>query len=127
MWIVVLVGAVFAILSLVNLYAQVIYSFHGTEAPGVIMTTEKASARSHSVVAKVNVVPHDEQPLSTEIEDTLGVHDWKQGDSVPMLCTRLHADHVSCVANLWIDRYAFSLGMLGIGALALWGGLRRKR
>jgi hypothetical protein len=126
LWIVVCVGAVILILAALNLSTQVIYSVRATHQVGSIVATEGGIGRKRSVTANVSVPQDNAAPLTIEVEDTLGTHGWKPGDSIGMLCTRLHADHVSCVADLWLDRYAFSLGMLLIGALAVWAGLRRR-
>ena len=126
-WIFFLVVGVIAILALVDLVAQVNYSMSATREVGTITAVEGGIGRRQSVFAQASVVSSSAAPISVEIEDTLGIRGWKEGDSVPLLCTRLHADHVSCVFDSFLQRYWFPLTVLVIGGALVWLRLRHKR
>jgi hypothetical protein len=106
------------------------YEIGSTHATGQVIKFERASGRSRSIYATVLAKPEGVPPFKWDVEDTFGVHDWHEGDSVPLLCTRLHADHVSCVLDSYPNRYLWQI-MLTLfgGGIAVFGAralLRRR-
>ena len=127
-WLVVAVAALFGVLGLIDLAAQVLYDVKGSRATGTVIEFHAMSSRSHSVEATVMAAPAGVAPFRWQVEDTLGLHDWAVGESVPLLCARIHADHVSCVLDSYADRYVFSAAMaLFGGGIAVFGLLRLLR
>lgn len=120
-WIVVLVGLLVLSLGAINLVAEVKFSMSGEPAPATILATEGGIGKMHSITARANVAPRNATPFEVEIHDTLGNTHWKEGDKVEVLCAHIHADHLSCVADLWFDRYGFPAIMAIVGALVLLG------
>ena len=123
-----LVAGVIVLLAVLDVGSEVYFSMRGEPETGRIVSAERAAARSHTVVAKVSVRPHGGAPTSVEIRDTLGRHGWKEGDPVDLLCAKIHADHLNCVADAWLDRYALSLIVIAIviGLTALRLRVRRR-
>jgi hypothetical protein len=126
-WIVILVGALFAILAAIDLAGEVNLSVRGQRETGIIVATEGGVGRMRTVTARVQVRPRDAAPFFAEIRDTLGTHGWKEGDAVDILCARVHADHLDCVADRWLDRYALTLVVFGLGVAILWATFARRR
>jgi hypothetical protein len=129
-WLVVAIAALFGVLGLIDVAAEVLYDFKGSRATGQVLEFHAMSSRSHSIEATVMAAPAGVAPFRWQVQDTLGLHDWKVGESAPLLCAHIHADHVSCVLDSYADRYLFSgvmllfgLGIAGFGATRL---LRRK-
>ncbi len=87
----------------------------------------RTSGRSATVIGQVNVAMAGAAPFKWEVEDTLGLLDWQDGGTVPLLCTRLHADHVSCVVDSLPDRYGFTTLLLLAGAGLAWVSIRLLR
>jgi glyoxylase-like metal-dependent hydrolase (beta-lactamase superfamily II) len=121
----VIVGGVFVLVAGVGLWAQMQYALHGVRASALIVDAAGVS-RSRSVTAQVEVALPGERPIHTEIEDSLGGQHWTPGGRTPVVCTHIHADHMTCIADLWFDRYALVLAALMAGCSALWAGLRRR-
>ena len=115
-WIGLLCGLVFVGLALVNLGAQLLYSWSGTPATGRVVEFHKASARSMTVYGVVEVARNGARPFRWEVEDTFGGGNWSEGASVPLLCAHLHADHLSCTLDSFVDRFAPALFFGAIGA-----------
>jgi len=125
-WLVVIIAGLFGVIGAVNLVAQVMYEVKGKRASGQLVSFERASARSHSVYAKVLVESEGVTPFKWDVEDTFGVHDWQEGGVVPLLCAHIHADHVSCVIDSYPNRYLWQImltlfggGLAFLGARAL--------
>jgi hypothetical protein len=123
-WILALVAAVIVILTVIDLGSEIYFSLRAQHETGTILSTERASGRSRSVYARVQVAPQGGPASSAEIHDTFGRHGWKEGDRVDLLCARIHADHVNCVVDAWLDRYVISLGVLAIVVALVWLRLR---
>lgn len=115
-----LVGAAFVVLGAISLGAQVVYSLNGTPQSGTIVETEGGIGKIRSVTARVEVTGATARPFTVEVEDVLGRQGWKEGDAIQVLCTHIHADHLSCIANLWFDRFVFGLIATALGLAALW-------
>ena len=125
-WLVVVVAALFGVIGLVNVVAQVMYEVKGSRASGQVLEFHQASGRSRSVYATVMAAPAGVAPFRWEVSDTFGAHEWHEGESVPLLCAHIHADHVSCVLDSYPERYLWQLtltlfggGIAGFGAAAL--------
>jgi hypothetical protein len=125
-WIMLIVGGVFVLIAAVGLWGQMQHALGGVRASASVLDTSGGIGRMRSVTARVEVALPGENPVRTEIEDSLGNQHWKPGDRAPVICTRIHAGHTTCIADLWFDRYALTLAALVVGGLALWGGLRRR-
>ncbi len=119
------VASVFIVLVSVNLWGELQYSLRGHVASGTVVEFHRASARSRSVTAEVDVQLAGTPPFRWDVEDALGVEPWAEGGRVPLLCTRIHADHVSCVLDAWQDRYAVPLLLFAMSVLVLILVMRR--
>jgi hypothetical protein len=125
---VVAVAGIFGVLGLIDLYGQLMYEVSGVRASGTVREFHRASARSHSVYAQVLAAPPGVTPFVWEVEDTLGLHDWQVGETVPLVCARIHADHFSCVIDFYFDRYVWPVALVVFGCgIAGWGALRLMR
>jgi hypothetical protein len=127
-WLVVLIAGIFGVLGLIDVSAEVLYDFKGSRATGKVLEFHAMSSRSRSIEATVMAAPAGVAPFQWQVQDTLGLHDWNVGETAPLLCARIHADHVSCVLDSYADRYLFSLVMVLFGGgIAVLGGLRLLR
>jgi hypothetical protein len=127
-WLVVIVAGIIGVLGAVNLYAQVIYEWKGTRASGQVLEFHRASGHSRTIDATVLAAPPGVAPFKWDVEDTMGWHEWQVGQSIPLLCARIHADHVSCVIDSYPDRYLWTFIMLATGGgIATWGACRLLR
>jgi hypothetical protein len=131
LWIGLVCGAVFFVLSIVDLAAQVRYSWSGVPATGRVVEFHQPSARSMTVYGVVSVALPGAAPFRWEVEDTFGQQSWSVGGDVPLLCARLHADHVSCTLRSLVDRFgpALFFGLIGgsVALLSLLALLRARR
>jgi hypothetical protein len=126
-WAVLVLGLFLVATQVLDLGAQVVYSTRGVHASGTVIEYHKTSARSVSVTGQVNVQMPGTPPFKWEVDDTFGRLDWQDGGTVPLLCTRLHADHMSCVGDSFVDRYVVTLGLLVLGALLAWASVKMLR
>ena len=125
-WMTLLVAGVFVALGAVNLRGEILYSLNGVRASGNVIEFHAASSRSHSIVAQVEVALPGVVPFRWEIDDTFGTQKWEQGGTVPLLCAHIHADHVSCVVDSWLDRFLFPSIVFALGmGIVLWTLKRR--
>jgi hypothetical protein len=125
-WMILLVAGVFIALSAVNLWGELLYSLNGVPASGKVIEAHAAQARSATIEARVEVALPGIAPFRWDVEDTFGTQHWEPGGTVPLLCTHIHADHISCVVDSWLDRFLFSSIVLAIGvAVAVWTLKRR--
>ena len=122
-----LAGAVVCVIGLVGLSGAMRYSLFGTSVRGKTIEFHAATARSHSVIATVEVELADAAPFRWEIDDWLGIGDWVEGGAAPLRCAHIHSDHVSCLLDSPLEMYLQPLIfiVLGVGAMAI--GARRRR
>ena len=130
-WLFVALAALFGVLGLIDVSAEILYDLKGARATGKVIEFHASSSRSNSVDATVLAAPAGVAPFQWPVHDTFGLHAWAVGEPAPLLCARIHADHVSCVLDSYADRYLFSgamalfgCGLAGFGAARL---LRRRR
>jgi hypothetical protein len=114
-WMAAVIAGLFAVGALVNLSAQALYSLRGFPSAGKVLEFNRTSGRSASVVAQVMVATPGAAPFRWEVEDTFGLLDWREGGTVPLLCTHIHADHLSCVLDSPADRFLFPAVLLAFG------------
>jgi len=126
-WAVLALGLFLVATELVDLGAQLVYSTRGVPASGTVLEFHKASARSVTVYGRVNVQVPGTPAFKWDVDDTFGQLDWQDGGTVPLICTRLHADHMSCVGDSFVDRYVVTLGLLMLGVLLAWAGVKMLR
>lgn len=126
-WVGLLVVATIVILAAINLWAELQYSLRGAPATGKIIAFHNAQSRSRSVQAEVEVALSGAAPFHWTVDDTFGTQNWQVGGPVPLLCTHIHVDHVSCVVDSWLDRFLFPLFVLTAAAGLLVWRLRRRR
>ena len=125
-WLILLVASLFVVLSGINLWAEALYSMNGVRASGKVTEAHAAGPRSATIEARVEVVLPGVAPFRWDVEDTFGTQHWEPGSTVALLCAHIHADHMSCVVDSWLDRFVFPLIALLIGAGAAWWALRRR-
>jgi hypothetical protein len=125
-WMILLVAGVFIALSAINLWAQMLYSLNGVPASGKVIEAHAAASRSATIDARVEVAMPGVAPFRWDVEDTFGTQHWEPGGTVPLLCTHIHADHISCVVDSLLDRYLFPSAMLVIGAGVMFWTLKRR-
>ena len=126
-WMAPLVASIFIVLAVIVLWGEIYYSLFGVTASGEVIAFHAARARSMSIDAEVEVVLPEAVPFRWEVNDAFGTQHWEQGGQVPLLCARIHADHMSCVVDSLLDRYLFPLIALAIGAGVVLWTLRRRR
>lgn len=126
-WAVLLLGLFLVATQLLDLGAQAIYSTQGVPAIGNVIEFHKTSARSVSVAGQVDVRMPGAPSFKWDVDDTFGQLDWQDGGAVPLICARLHADHVSCVGDSFVDRYVVTIGLLLLGALLVWASVTMLR
>jgi len=127
-WLVVLIAGIFGVLGLIDVVAEALYDLKGSRASGEVLEFHAMSSRSRSIEVNVMAAPAGVAPFRWQVYDTLGLHTWNVGESAPLLCARIHADHVSCVLDSYADRYLFSLIMAVFGCgIAGWGARRLLR
>jgi len=126
-WAVLALGLFLVGTQLLDLGAQVLYSTRGVHASGTVVEFHRTSARSVTVAGQVNVQMPGAPAFKWDVDDTFGQLDWRDGGTVPLLCARLHADHVSCVGDSFVDRYVVTLGLLLLGALLAWASVKMLR
>jgi hypothetical protein len=120
-----LVAGVFAALAAINLWGEIHYSLQGIPTLGKVIEFHYTRARSNSIVAQVEVVIPGAPPFRWEVDDAFGTQNWEPEGTVPLLCTHIHADHLSCVLDSWLDRFLFPSIMLSISAGLVWWTLKR--
>ena len=127
-WLVVAVAAIFGVLGLVDVSAEILYDLKGNRATGQVLEFHAMSSRSQSIEATVMAAPAGVAPFRWQVHDTFGLHRWTVGETAPLLCAHIHADHVSCVLDSYVDRYVFSLVMVLFGGgIAAFGAARLLR
>ena len=125
-WMPLLIAGAFIALSAINLWAEMLYSLNGVPASGKVIEAHAAHSRSATIEARVEVALPGVAPFRWDVEDTFGTQHWEPGGTVPLLCTHIHADHISCVVDSWLDRFLFSSIVFAIGvAVAFWTLKRR--
>lgn len=123
-WIVVLLGLVLLVLGVLNIAAEIKFSMAGQREAATIVATDGGIGRKNSVDARATVALRDASPISVDLHDTLNSAHWKEGDKVEVLCAHIHAGYLTCVGDLWFDRWAFPVIMAIVGALLLLGAWR---
>lgn len=127
-WLVVAIAALFGVLGLIDLGAEILFEIKGHRATGEVLEFHAMSSRSRSVEVTVMAAPAGVAPFRWQVQDTLGLHQWTVGEKAPLLCARIHADHVSCVLDSYADRYLFSFVMALFGCgIAAFGAVRLLR
>ncbi len=125
-WVALLVAGVFVALGGINLWAQMLYSMNGVRASGKVIEAHAAQARSISIDAQVEVILPGVAPFRWDVDDAFGMQSWEQRGTVSLLCTHIHADHISCVVDSLLDRFFLPLLTLSIGAGVAFLALRRR-
>jgi len=126
-WAVLALGMLLFGSQVLDFAAQVVYSTRGVHASGTVIEFHKTSARSATVTGQVDVRMPGTPAFKWEVDDTFGQLPWQEGGTVPLICTRLHADHMSCVGDSFVDRYVVTIGLLLLGALLSWAAVKMLR
>jgi len=126
-WVILLLGGLTMALALPGLWGGLQYSFRGVRASGKVIEFHTTTARSVSIVAQVEVTLPDAAPFRWEVEDATHSQEWVVGGTVPLLCTHIYADHVSCMVDAWRERYLPPLLVLAAGAGMLMWSLKSVR
>ena len=124
---IVLLGGLTISMASVGLWGALQYSLRGVPASGRVIEFHASGAHSASIVAQVEVTLSGAPPFRSEVNDATHSQEWEVGGTVPLLCTHIWADHVSCVVDSKSDRYLTPLIVLTVGAgMIVWGvkGLR---
>jgi hypothetical protein len=122
-----LIAGLLFVLATINLWSEIYFSLFGAQASGQVIEYHMSQARSISITADVEVDMPGVPPFRWEVDDAFGMQSWEVGGTVPLLCARLHPDHVSCVLDSWLDRFLFPLIAISIGVGALLWALKRRR
>ncbi|HEY6254698.1 MAG TPA: hypothetical protein VIY51_02790 [Xanthobacteraceae bacterium] len=122
-----LIAAAFFVLATIQLWSEIYYSLIGVRTSGEVIEFHTSRARSISIVAEVEVDMPGVTPFRWEVDDPFGTQSWEPGGRVPLLCARIHADHMSCVVDSWLDRFLFPLIAIPIGVGVLLWLVKRRR
>ncbi len=126
-WMLLLVGAIFAVLGLIGLWTAADATFRGVPATAKVIETQGGIGRTKSVHAKVEVSIPGQRAFRTEIEDALGLGSWVEGGTVDVVCTKLPSGSPHCELDSALDRWPFPVFILAVGFGALWLSLRRRK
>jgi len=126
-WMVPLVAGVLFVLAAINFWGELHYSLNGVHTSGQVIDFHASRTRSISIVAQVEVALPGVAPFRWDVDDAFGTQNWEPGGTVPLLCAHIHADHMSCVVDSWLDRFLFPLIVLMIGAGVFLWTLKRYR
>ena len=124
---IVLLGGLTISVGSVSLWGALQYSLRGVPASGRVVEFHASGPHSASIVAQVDVTLSDAAPFRWEVDDATHSQEWVVGGTVPLLCTHIWADHVSCVVDSWSERYLTALIVLAIGAGMLVWAVKRLR
>lgn len=126
-WLLLLIGAVFALLAGVNLWTAADTSLHAVPATARVMSTEGGIGKIKSVHAQVEVALAGEKAFRTEVEDTLGLGTWAEGATIDVVCVQRASRSPHCELDSALDRWLFPLLFFAVGCGAIWLSLRRRR
>jgi hypothetical protein len=125
-WLMLLVGAIFALLGALMLWTAVDATLHAVPATAKVISTEGGIGRKRSVHAQVEVSIPGRKAARTEVEDALGIGSWTEGGTIDVVCTKLATGSPHCELDSLIDRWLFPVVIFAVGAGALWLALRRR-
>ena len=124
-WLLLLVGAIFALLAAVNLWTAVNTSLHAVPATARVLSTEGGMGRKKSVHAQVEIALPGEKAFRTEVEDALGLGSWTEGGTMEVVCVKRAGRSPHCELDSALDRWLFPLLFFAVGCGAIWLSLRR--
>ena len=122
-WLLIVVGAIFAVLGAIGLWGAFDVSLNGVPATGKIVEHHTASARSMTVYAQVDVALPGGRALRTEVEDTFGRASWVDGETVSLVCAKLRSGAPHCEFDSALDGSLLPLVFSVIGLGAMWWSL----
>ena len=125
-WLLLLVGAIFALLAAVNLWAAFDTSLHAVPATAKVISTAGGIGKIKSVHAQVEVALPGEKASRIEVEDTLGLGTWTEGGTIDVVCVRRASRSPHCELDSALDRWLFPLIFFAVGCGAIWLALRRR-
>lgn len=125
-WVVMLVGAIFVLLSAIELWTALDATLHAVPATARVIRTEGGIGRTKSVHAQVEVAIPGRGAFRTEIEDSLGLGSWVEGGTVAVVCTEPRTGSPHCDLGSALDRWLLPVLFFAVGAGALWLSLRRR-
>ncbi len=126
-WMLILVGAIFAVLGAIELWTATNVTLHAVPATARVIATQGGIGRTKSVHAQVEVAIPGQRAFHTEIEDALGLGSWVEGGTVDVVCTKLPSGSPHCELDSALDRWPFPVFILAVGFGALWLSLRRRK
>jgi hypothetical protein len=121
-----LIAGLFFVLATINLWSEIYFSLFGVRTSGEVIEFHASRARSISITAEIEVDMPGTAPFRWEVDDAFGTQNWEVRGTVPLLCARLHPDHMSCVLDSWLDRFLFPLIAISIGTGVLLWMVRRR-
>jgi len=125
-WVMLLVGAIFAVLGAIEPWTAADAALHARPATGKVIATEGGIGRQHSVHAQVEVSMPGHKTFRTEVEDALGLGSWTEGGTVSLVCTMPATRSPHCDLDSALDRWLFPLVFFAIGCGAVWLALRKR-
>ena len=125
-WLMLLVGAVFAVLGAIMMWTAASTTFRSVPATARVIETQGGIGRTKSVHAQVEVSVPGQKAFRTEVEDALGLGSWEVGSTVNVVCINVASGSPYCAVDSLLDRWLFPVVIFLIGAGALWLSLRRR-
>jgi hypothetical protein len=126
-WLLLLIGAIFALLSAINLWTAADTMLHAVPATAKVIATDGGIGRKHSVTAQVEVALPGEKAVRTEVEDSLGLGKWTEGGTIDLVCTRRDGRSPHCELDSALDRWLLPVVFFAIGCGAIWLALRKPK
>src|SRR5258706_9419398 len=106
-WLLLLVGAIFAVLGLIGLWTAADATFRGVPATARVIETQGGIGRTKSVHAQVEVSVPGQKAFRTEVEDALGLGSWEVGSTVKVVCINVASGSPYCAVDSVLDRWLF--------------------
>jgi hypothetical protein len=126
-WLMLFVGAIFAVLGALMLWSAVESALHAVPATAKVIATEVGIGRKRSVHAQVEVTVPGQKGFRTEIEDALGPGTWVEGGTIEVVCAKLPTGSQHCELDSALDRWLFPVIIFAVGCGAIWLSLRRRK
>ena len=122
-----LVGAASAVYGATGMWSALDSARHGVAATATIIEYHGTSARTHSIVAQVEVTVPGGQPVRAEVYDGLGLGTWTDGGTIDLWCSSASATHAECGVASPLDRWLLPVSFFMVGLVFVWWSRRMAR